>query len=107
MGSEIPAAMDLVDSQTGRGIVTVMQTLTELGRLTAAPAGVPAARLAALRQAYAEALADPDLLSMAAKLQIPIVPLHGDAVAQRVSAALNQPAEVVTLMRTLSAKAGR
>jgi tripartite-type tricarboxylate transporter receptor subunit TctC len=102
LGDSVPTAIDLVNNETWRGIITVMQTLMGLGRLTAAPGGVPAPRLAALRQAYAEALADPELLALAAKLQIPINPLPGDAVARRLTRALSQPSEVIAVMRALS-----
>ncbi len=107
LGGDVPAASNLVGGPTGQSIIAVMETLAEMGRLTAAPGGVPAARLEALRQAYAAALADPDLLARAAKLRIPIDPLQGDVVAQRVAAALNQPPEVVELMRVLSKGTGR
>lgn len=104
---EAPAAGDLVQDETGSGLITVMQTLTEMGRLTAAPGGVPADRLIALRDAYAEALNDPELLAAAAKIKKPIDPLPGSAVAGRIEAALSQPAAVVTLMRALIGKDAR
>lgn len=102
LGNAVPMAIDMVGSGTGRGIVTVMQTLTQMGRLTAGPEGIPAARLAALREAYALALADTGLLATARKLRVPVDPLPGATVAERIADALNQPAEVITKMRALS-----
>jgi hypothetical protein len=60
---------------------------------------VSADRLEILRRAYRSALEDPELLARAEKLQIPINPLYGDAVAKLVREALDQPEgnlEVIT-----------
>ncbi len=102
LGSAVPSAIDMVGSGTGRGVITVVQTLTEMGRLTAGPEGIPPARLAALREAYAAALADPELQAAANKLKKPIDPLPGATVAERIAAALNQPADVVAKLRELT-----
>jgi hypothetical protein len=57
--------------------------------------------LAALRSAYAAALADPDLLAEAARLQIPIDPLFGDEVTVRIVTVLDQPPEILTVLASV------
>jgi len=92
-GDSVPAADTLVHDAAGAALLSLIETTSGLGRLTAAPPGTHPGRLAALRSAYAAALADPDLLAEAARLQIPIDPVFGDDVAARITAALDQPPE--------------
>lgn len=95
----IPAARSMVRGSDKLALISLMEALSSLARLTAAPPGMPADRLEVLRAAYQRALEDPALLERAAKLQIPIEPLYGDAVGERIAAALDQPEsnlEIVT-----------
>jgi hypothetical protein len=57
-----------------------------------------------LRAAYKAALEDPELLAKAEKMKIPIEPLYGDDVLNRVKAALNQTPETVALLREVLAE---
>ena len=90
IGAGVPDARDLVEDRTGKALIALIRSQSQLGRLTAAPPGVPPARLQVLRDAYRRALEDPDLLARAEKLKIPIDPQFGEDLAQRVAAALNQ-----------------
>lgn len=99
--SDLPQARDLVNSDDGRAVVALVQSQTELARLTAAPPGTPADTLDTLRTAYREATTDPALLAEADKLGIPIVPLYGDDVAKAIDEALNQSPETVALVASI------
>lgn len=113
-GSDLPQARNLVTGDKGRSLVALVQSQTELARLTAAPPGTPADILDTLRAAYRSALTDPQLLAEADKLGIPIVPLYGDDVGKAIDEALNQSPETVALVaeimdvnvKTLSVKTG-
>jgi len=94
----VPAAIDLAETDKARSIVSLVTALSELARLTAAPPGTPADRVAELRDGYAAAVADPELLAEAARLDIPIEPAVGDDVAELVTAALNQSPETVAII---------
>ena len=85
--------------EAGRRIIGLIEGMSRLARLTAAPPGVPADLLTALREAYRQALSDPALLAQAAKLQIPIDPLYGDDLAALVRDALDQAPETIELLR--------
>ena len=91
-------AADLATTDKGRSIVSLVQAMSLLGRLTAAPPGVPADRLEELRAGYAAAISDPELLAEAERLGIPIDPAIGDEVAAMVNAALNQSPETVAII---------
>ena len=94
----VPQALDLVRTDKGRSIINLVQAMSELGRLTAAPPGVPAEVLAEMRAGYAAALSDPDLLAEAAQLGIPIQAAVGDQVSMLVIGALNQSPETVGII---------
>jgi tripartite-type tricarboxylate transporter receptor subunit TctC len=97
-GDKVPAADTFVRDAVGATLLSLIETTSRLGRLTAAPPGTPPEVLAALRSAYAAALADPDLLAEAARLQIPIDPLFGDEVTARIMTVLDQPPEILTVL---------
>lgn len=97
-GDVQPQAVELATSDKGRSIASLVLALSELGRLTAAPEGVPDDVVQELRDAYAAAVSDPDLLAEAEKLGVPIEPADGATVADMVGAALNQSPETVKII---------
>jgi tripartite-type tricarboxylate transporter receptor subunit TctC len=56
-----------------------------MGRPYAAPPNVPADRVAALRQAFTDTMADKDFLSEADKLQLEVNPVSGEDVQKLVA----------------------
>jgi tripartite-type tricarboxylate transporter receptor subunit TctC len=94
----VPQARDYVTDERGRRLLGLIEALSELGRLTAAPPGVPADRLAALREAYRLALSDPELLQEAEILNLPIEPAFGDEVRDLVLTAMDQTPESIQLL---------
>ncbi len=69
-----------------------------LGRLVAAPPGLPAARREALIQAIKKTVADPDFQANAKKADLMIDPAYGDDVTSLVNGSLKQsPADLKTL----------
>jgi tripartite-type tricarboxylate transporter receptor subunit TctC len=100
-GDTVPAAATFVHDAAGATLLSLIETTSRLGRLTAAPPGTQPERLVALRSAYAAALADPDLLAEAARLQIPIDPLFGDEVAARITAALDYPPDDLAVLTSV------
>lgn len=97
-GGVEPAAMDFAESDKAESIISLIDALSSLGRLTAAPPGVPEDVLEELRDAYMAVMKDPDFLAEAEKLGLPIEPARGDEVAELVSAALKQSPETVEII---------
>jgi tripartite-type tricarboxylate transporter receptor subunit TctC len=95
----VPQAREFVKDERGRRLLSLIEALSELGRLTAAPPAVPANMLAALREAHLKALNDPALRKEAADLKLPIDPLIGDDVAAKIRVALSQTPESIALLR--------
>ena len=99
--AELAAAAELADAVTdplGREVAALIATSLTMGRLTAAPPAVAADRLAALRGAYANALADPELRIDAAALGVPVDPARGEDVAERIVAVLDASPEILALI---------
>jgi len=96
---DTPMAKDVIKDPAGRSIAALIASQAELSRLTAAPPGVPEDRAKFLIAAYKATLEDPALLKEAEKLGRPIEPLFGDDVKQRIIEALDQPPEMVALIK--------
>ena len=97
--TDLPQLRDLIKDPKGLTFVSLIQSQGDIARLSAGPPGIPEDRLAALRDAYKKALEDPELLTKAEKLGLPIDPSYGDDVLTLVKAALNQPPDVVAVVK--------
>lgn len=95
----VPNAMDYADSDKARRLISIIDTLARLGRVSAAPPGTNPARLARMRAAYRASLEDPALLEEAKKLGRPIEPAYGDEVGQLIITALDQTPDTVAMIR--------
>jgi tripartite-type tricarboxylate transporter receptor subunit TctC len=98
----VPEAGDLVTTPDGKALVALIRAVAALSRWTAGPPGVPAERLEALRTAHAAALADPGLLKDARRMDLPIDPMGGAALAEAITRVLAQPRETLTLLASAS-----
>jgi tripartite-type tricarboxylate transporter receptor subunit TctC len=99
----VPQARQFVTDPADLRLLSLVETLAELGRLTAGPPNIPPARLAALREAFQKAVDDPGLLADAKKIMIPIDNGRGEEVATKVSQALRQPPEIISNLRRAAA----
>ncbi len=88
--------------EQARDLLELMDSVANLGRVTAAPPNVAADRLALLREAYDRALSDPEFLADAKRLDLPVEPMPGAEVAARAAAILNQPAELRELIQQIT-----
>lgn len=97
-GDVTPKAMDYAETDKAKSIVNLIEALSSLGRLTAAPPGVAPEVVEELRDAYMAVMEDPDFLVDAEKLGLPIEAARGDEVAELVGAALRQSPETVEII---------
>jgi hypothetical protein len=97
-GDAEPKAMDFAETDKGRSIISLIEAMSGLGRLTAAPPGTPEDRVETLREAYMAVMQDADFLAEAEKLGLPIEPAPGGEVADLVKAALQQSPETVAII---------
>jgi tripartite-type tricarboxylate transporter receptor subunit TctC len=100
--SDLTPAMrgeDIAKTNLQKAVVTLIGSQADMFRVTAGPPNIRKDRLDALRAAYDAAFKDPQLLAEAKKLNWDISPLVGDPVGKAISAALEQPPEIVAMMR--------
>ncbi|MEM1343229.1 MAG: tripartite tricarboxylate transporter substrate-binding protein [Pseudomonadota bacterium] len=93
-----PQAAEFTQDAEGEALVALIQRLSRLGRLTAAPPGLPPERLDALRQVWQAALTDPAFLARAEELRLPIEPTPGAEVAALARAILALPENLKSLL---------
>jgi tripartite-type tricarboxylate transporter receptor subunit TctC len=86
--------MDYAKAEQDRQIFRLVFGWLDLERPIAAPPGVPAERVEALRDAFDRAMKDPALLADAEKAQVGIEPMRGRAIAGFVEDAYQTPAAV-------------
>jgi tripartite-type tricarboxylate transporter receptor subunit TctC len=99
--NETPTLIELVTNPADRAIVQLILDRVELGRPVIAPPGIPADRIAMLRDAFSKAVSDKEFLWEAEKMRLAIDPMNG-ADAQELIARLYQtPADVLARTRKI------
>lgn len=76
----VPLMMDLVTDKDSRQALKLVFATQEMGRPYAAPPGVPAKRLNALRRAFDATMKDPAFLADAEKRRLEIDPITGEEI---------------------------
>lgn len=90
-----PNARDLVKSDADRGLIDLFAKRAEIGFPFFAPPGVPAERLAALREAFMKATRDPAYLAEAAKMPAEVDPIPGARMNEIVNDMYATPRDIV------------
>lgn len=93
-GVDAPTIYSFVKTQEQRDLIGLFNGSVELGRPLAAPAGVPADRVAALRQAFDDTMKDPAFLAEAAHLKLEINTLTGAQLDELVAALMKTPPDI-------------
>jgi len=99
--AEVPTMLELAKSDPDRQAMTMLFARTEYGRPYFLPPEVPAARVEALRRAFDATMRDPAFVSDAAKLQLEIDPMTGEAVQALVGDLAATPSDVVARVRAI------
>jgi tripartite-type tricarboxylate transporter receptor subunit TctC len=96
---DVPLVSDLAGSAQARGALELILTQQVMGRPLAAPPQVPPARVAALRQAFARTLSDPEFRAEAERLALEIDPVTGETLQAMVERMFGAPREAVEAAR--------
>jgi tripartite-type tricarboxylate transporter receptor subunit TctC len=94
----VPQVREFVTNPADMQLLNLVETMAELGRLTAGPPNITPERLRALRDAFNTALTDPELLEEAERMLIPITVGTGEEVTEKVRVLLDQTPEVIELL---------
>src|SRR5262249_6301648 len=92
---DVPRALDLVAAPQDRQVLELILVRQEMGRPLAAPPGVPADRVAALRAAFEATMRDPDFLAEADKISLEIDTLKAGEIERLLGAAYGAPKPII------------
>jgi tripartite-type tricarboxylate transporter receptor subunit TctC len=92
---DVPAITELGRSEEEKRVLAFYTGSTEIGRSFLAPPGVPADRVAALRDAFAAMLKDPAFLADAAKTGGEILAASGEQIQTQIADTARAPATIV------------
>ena len=91
---DVPLITELSDKPADKPLLEFMGRASTVGRPLATTPGVPAERVAALRNAFAATLKDPEFIAAAAHEQLDIQPMTGDKLREVIIGILNSPADI-------------
>jgi tripartite-type tricarboxylate transporter receptor subunit TctC len=75
--ADVPLMQEVISDPTGKKVAEFMSAGSAIGRALITPPGVPAERIAALRNAFDRLVKDPDFLRQAAEVDVEIDPKSG------------------------------
>jgi tripartite-type tricarboxylate transporter receptor subunit TctC len=94
----LPVDEDLATSALGKSLMGIKSIPLSIGRAFAAAPGTPADRVTMLRDAFAKAIRDPDLVAEAKKAKIDVQLIGYEQVQKGFEALLNQTPETLKEM---------
>jgi tripartite-type tricarboxylate transporter receptor subunit TctC len=103
---DVPLMSELAKTDEQRQILTLISSTVALGRPYLTTPGVPADRLAALRKAFMDTLADKAFLAEAQKLNFDLRPADAAAVTKIVEDVVNSPPDIVAKTKDLVGELG-
>jgi tripartite-type tricarboxylate transporter receptor subunit TctC len=95
----VPLAIDFAKTADDRHVMELVFSQLIFGRPYVLPPGVPAERVAALRQAFMAALTDKDAVTEARSMQLDLDTLSGEAVQAEVAKVYAMPSRIVERAR--------
>ena len=96
-----PLGLDFVKKPEDRKLMELFFAADEIGYPMAAPAGVPADRLAALRKALLDTFTDPAFVEEAKKLEFEVRPVSPEKIAKIVGDAYASPPEMIKRLQAV------
>ncbi|MQA65104.1 MAG: hypothetical protein GEU76_04260 [Alphaproteobacteria bacterium] len=91
----VPFIMDMANSPEDVKVLEFLVARQYIGRPYAVPPGAPADRVAALRKAFLDTMADPKFLAEAEKQLIPIEVVTGEEVQKHVESMINTDKAII------------
>lgn len=105
---DTPTVFELMEEyktpELNRRVAQVMLLGGEFGRMMLATPGTPSDRVKILREAYAKAMKDPELLDEARKGRMDVDPSPGEELQAIVQEVMDQPPEVIERVKRILGK---
>ena len=103
-GLNAPSIFQFVKTEEQRRIIAFYSSSIELGRPFAAPPGVPADRLQALRNAFEATTKDKDFLAEAAKMKLQVTLRTGGELTALVKELMETPPDIIEKTESLMSR---
>jgi tripartite-type tricarboxylate transporter receptor subunit TctC len=100
---DVPLVTDFVKSPADRQVLEMIFSRNSMGRPLLAPPGLDPAVAAALRNGFAQAMHDPELIAEAAKINLELNFVGGEDVQALVERLYHSPAAVVARTQAIAA----
>ena len=97
---DVPLMHELARNDEERQILQLISSPAALGRPFFLPPEVPADRVAALRDAFAATMRDPDYIAEGHRVRLDMNPISAERVTQLVNATVKAPPNIVARART-------
>jgi tripartite-type tricarboxylate transporter receptor subunit TctC len=95
----VPLLTELARNEAERQVFALLSSTVIVGRPILTTPEVPADRLAALKEAFAKTMQDPNFLEEAKKLNLEINPLYADEMQKLINDVIATPPDVVKLAK--------
>jgi tripartite-type tricarboxylate transporter receptor subunit TctC len=99
----VPTIGEFIKDRQTAEIFDVIEQLDNIKYPVFAPPGVPKDRVAALRQAFDEATADPQMIADAKQMNLPVNPVHGVEMQDMVQRITHPPEAIVKKIQAVYA----
>lgn len=99
--ADVPTMIELATSDLDRAVARFISSDTAISRAVVTTEGTPPERVEALRRAFDATMKDPEFLAEAAKTQMDISPLSGEASQKIADSIANTPPEVIARAKEL------
>ncbi len=92
---DVPLLLDLAENEADRDLIAFMSSPTQMGQSYAAPPGVPAPVVAALRKAFDETMQDPAFVEKLKVAKVQFNPMSGEDLQRSVAHTISAPKSVI------------
>ncbi len=103
---DVPLAVDLAKTDEDRRVMRAVVAAADVGKSILAPPGVPAERVAALRQAFDASVKDPDFIADFQSTRIEVIPLGGAELQAMVGELGALPSDLIDRVKSVYAIPG-
>ena len=102
----VPMAQDLAKNEDDRRLLELFAARQEIGFPVFGPPGIPADRVAALREAYMKTMKDPEYAAEVRKMSVDLDPLSGEQMQTLIDKIYATPTGVIERARRILMDAG-
>jgi tripartite-type tricarboxylate transporter receptor subunit TctC len=93
--ADVPLLLDLAANQADRDLIAFMSSGSQMGQSYAAPPGVPAPIVEALRRAFDDTMKDPAFIEKMQTAKMAFNPMSGEELTRFVARTIGAPAAVI------------